>query len=41
MAIHEECGVFGVYDPQGGCAAARIMGFTPYSTAARRPAVLR
>ena len=26
MAIHEECGVFGVYDPQGGCAHSTYYG---------------
>lgn len=26
MAIHEECGVFGVYDPQGGCARSTYYG---------------
>ena len=26
MAIHEECGVFGVYDPAGGCARTTYYG---------------
>lgn len=26
MAIHEECGVFGVYDPKGGCARSTYYG---------------
>ncbi|MCD7756873.1 MAG: class II glutamine amidotransferase, partial [Clostridiales bacterium] len=26
MAIHEECGVFGVYDPQGDCARTTYYG---------------
>ena len=26
MAIHEECGVFGVYDPKGGCARTTYYG---------------
>ncbi len=26
MAIHEECGVFGVYDPKGGCARKTYYG---------------
>ena len=26
MAIHEECGVFGIYDPAGGCAQSTYYG---------------
>ena len=26
MAIHEECGVFGVYDPKGNCAHSTYYG---------------
>ena len=26
MAIHEECGVFGIYDPAGGCAQSAYYG---------------
>ncbi|MCI2106782.1 MAG: amidophosphoribosyltransferase [Intestinimonas sp.] len=26
MAIHEECGVFGIYDPKGGCARTTYYG---------------
>ena len=24
MGLHEECGVFGVYDPAGGCAQTTL-----------------
>ena len=26
MSIHEECGVFGIYDPNGGCARTAYYG---------------
>lgn len=26
MAIHEECGVFGIYDPAGSCAQSAYYG---------------
>lgn len=26
MELHEECGVFGVYDPAGGCARTAYYG---------------
>ncbi len=26
MAVHEECGVFGIYDPEGGCARTAYYG---------------
>ena len=26
MSIHEECGVFGVYDPKGDCARTTYYG---------------
>ena len=36
---HEECGVFGLYDPAGDCAPGRpITACTPSSTGDRKPA---
>lgn len=39
--LHEECGVFGVYDLDGGDVASTIyMVYLPFSTADRRAAAL-
>ena len=40
-ALHEECGVFGMYDLGGGDVASSIYyGFLPFSTEARKAAEL-
>ena len=35
MAIHEECGVFGIYDKAAAARRAPITGCTPFSTGVR------
>lgn len=39
--LHEECGVFGMYDFDGADVASTIMDCLPCSTVARRAAVLQ
>ena len=41
QGLHEECGVFGIYDPEGSCAQTTYYGLYAPSTGGRRPAASR
>ncbi len=40
QGLHEECGVFGIYDPEGSCAQTTYYGLYALQHRGRRPAEL-
>lgn len=39
--LHEECGVFGIFDPKGNPANTTYYGLVAYSTEVRKAVVLQ